>query len=156
MIVAVGSDHGGFCLKQTVIDAVTAQGHEVLDFGTNSDEAVDYPDFAKQVGEAVASGKARRGILLCGSGIGVNIAANKMVGVYASVCHDSYMAHQGVEHDNMNVLCLGSRVIGPEPAREIVASFLQARFMGDDPGQERHRKRVNKVLDLETKLKPKE
>ena len=156
MIVAVGSDHGGFCLKQTVIDAVTAQGHDVLDFGTNSAEAVDYPDFAKQVGEAVASGKAQRGILLCGSGIGVNIAANKMAGVYASVCHDSYMAHQGVEHDNMNVLCLGSRVIGPEPAREIVASFLKARFVGDDPGQERHRKRVNKVLDLETKLGPKE
>jgi ribose 5-phosphate isomerase B len=149
MKVAIGTDHGGFALKETVISQVLADGHEVIDLGTNSAEAVDYPDFAKKVGECVVSGQAERGILLCGSGIGVNIAANKIRGIYASVCHDSYMAHQGVEHDNMNVLCLGSRVIGPEPAREIVSSFLRARFVGNDAGQERHFKRVSKVREIE-------
>ena len=149
MKVAIGCDHGGFALKEIVIKAVQGAGHEVLDYGTFSADAVDYPDYAEQVGAAVVSGAAERGILLCGSGIGVNIAANKIKGVYASVCHDSYMAHQGVEHDNMNVLCLGSRVIGPEPAREIVTAFLSARFIGNDPGQERHKKRVAKVRNLE-------
>ena len=149
MKVAIGSDHGGFGLKDTVIQAVKSAGHEVIDLGTYSADTVDYPDFAEKVGKAILSGEAQRGILLCGSGIGVNIAANKINGIYASVCHDSYMAHQGVEHDNMNVLCIGSRVIGPEPAREIVRAFLDARFLGDDAGQERHRKRVNKVLNLE-------
>ena len=149
MIVALGSDHGGFGLKETISKAIVDAGHQVLDLGAYSADAVDYPDFAALVGEAIRTGKAQRGILLCGSGVGVNIAANKIQGIYASVCHDTYMAHQGVEHDNMNVLCIGARVIGPEPAREIVASFLGARFVGDDPGQERHRKRVNKVLTLE-------
>jgi ribose 5-phosphate isomerase B len=149
MKIAIGTDHGGFLLKETVVQQVKADGHEVIDFGTHTDAAVDYPDFARLVGDAIINGQADRGILLCGSGIGVNIAANKMRGIYASVCHDSYMAHQGVEHDNMNVLCLGSRVIGPEPAREIVSAFLNARFLGNDPGQERHRKRVAKVRSLE-------
>lgn len=149
MKIAIGTDHGGFLLKETVVQQVKADGHEVIDFGTLTDAAVDYPDFARLVGDAIINGQADRGILLCGSGIGVNIAANKMRGIYASVCHDSYMAHQGVEHDNMNVLCLGSRVIGPEPAREIVSAFLNARFLGNDPGQERHRKRVAKVRSLE-------
>lgn len=149
MKVALGCDHGGFLLKEAVAKQVVADGHEVLDLGTFSADAVDYPDYAKKVGEAILSGAAQRGILLCGSGIGVNIAANKISGIYASVCHDSYMAHQGVEHDNMNVLCLGARVIGIEPAREIVSTFLQARFIGNDPGMERHHNRVGKMLQIE-------
>lgn len=149
MKIAVASDHAGFPLKQTVIDAVRAAGHEAIDLGTNSVEAVDYPDFAEKVGRAVQTGQAERGIMLCGSAVGANIAANKMKGIYAGICHDTYSAHQGVEHDDMNVLCLGARIIGPEPAREIVAAFLGARFVGNDPGQERHQRRVGKVRKLE-------
>ncbi len=149
MKVAVGCDHAGFPLKETVLQALRAAGHEALDLGTNSSEAVDYPDFAEKVGRAILDGRAQRGIMLCGSAVGANIAANKMRGIYAGICHDSYSAHQGVEHDAMNVLCLGARIIGPEPAKEIVAAFLGARFVGNDPGQERHARRVGKIQQLE-------
>lgn len=149
MKVAVACDHAGFPLKQTVLEAVRAAGHEPLDLGTHSTAAVDYPDYAEKVGRAILAGEAERGIMLCGSAVGANIAANKLKGIYAGICHDTYSAHQGVEHDDMNVLCLGARIIGPEPAREIVQAFLNARFVGNDPGQERHQRRVGKVRKLE-------
>lgn len=149
MKIAIACDHGGFPLKQTVIDVVRTAGHEPVDLGTDSMESVDYPDFAEKLGRVIQAGDAQRGILLCGSGVGANIAANKMKGVYAGICHETYSAHQGVEHDDMNVLCLGARIIGPEPAKEIVAAFLKARFLGNDPGEERHARRVNKVRRLE-------
>ena len=149
MKIAIACDHGGFPLKETVIEAVRAAGHEVLDLGTDSAASVDYPDFAEKLGRAIQNGDAERGVLMCGSGVGANIAANKMNGVYAAICHDTYSAHQGVEHDDMNVLCLGSRIIGPEPAKEIVNAFLAARFVGNDPGEERHARRVEKVRKLE-------
>jgi ribose 5-phosphate isomerase B len=110
---------------------------------------VDYPDYAKKVGRAIQNSEAIRGILLCGSGVGACIAANKMKGVYACVCHDTYSAHQGVEHDDMNVLCIGTRIIGPELAKEIVTAFLAARFVDGDPGRERHARRVRKVRAME-------
>jgi ribose 5-phosphate isomerase B len=149
MKIAIACDHGGFPLKATILETVRQAGHEPLDLGTHSTASVDYPDYAEKVGHAVQSGEAQRGILLCGSGIGACIAANKMKGIYAGVCHDTYSAHQGVEHDDMNVLCLGARIIGPELAREIVLAFLSARFVGNDPGQERHARRVQKVRKLE-------
>ena len=149
MKIAIACDHGGFQLKQTVIDVLRAAGHEPLDLGTDSMDSVDYPDFAEKLGRAIQSGEARRGIILCGSGVGANIAVNKMKGIYGAICHDIYSAHQGVEHDDMNVLCLGARILGPEPAKEIVAAFLGARFMGNDPGEERHARRVGKVRKLE-------
>ena len=149
MKIAIACDHGGFPLKQRVMDVVQSAGCEALDLGTDSMESVDYPDFAEKLGRAIQSGKAERGILMCGSGVGANIAANKMKGVYAAICHDTYSAHQGVEHDDMNVLCLGARIIGPEPAREIVEAFLGARFVGNDAGEERHARRVKKVRELE-------
>jgi len=149
MKVAVSCDHAGFPLKQTVLEAVRAAGHEPLDLGTHSTAAVDYPDYAEKAAHAILSGEAERGIMLCGSAVGANIAANKIRGIYAGICHDTYSAHQGVEHDDMNVLCLGARIIGPEPAREIVAAFLGARFVGNDPGQERHKRRVGKIRKLE-------
>ena len=149
MKVAVACDHAGFPLKQIVLEAVRAAGHEPLDLGTHSTEAVDYPDYAEKAARAILDGEAQRGILLCGSAVGANIAANKIKGVYAGICHDTYSAHQGVEHDDMNVLCLGARIIGPEPAREIVVAFLGARFVGNDPGQERHKRRVGKIRKLE-------
>jgi ribose 5-phosphate isomerase B len=136
-------------LKDVVLEAVLAGGHEIIDLGTFSSEAVDYPDYAEKVGAVIQTGEAERGILLCGSGVGACIAANKMNGVYSAVCHDTYSAHQGVEHDDMNVLCLGSRIIGPEMVRELVSAFLAARFVGNDPGQERHKRRVGKVRILE-------
>ncbi len=150
MKIAVACDHAGFPLKETILQAITAAGHEALDLGTHSAEAVDYPDYAAKLGRAILAGQAQRGILLCGSAVGANIAANKMRGIYAGICHDTYSAHQGVEHDDMNVLCMGARILGPEPAREIVAAFLGARFVGNDPGQERHARRVGKVKALET------
>jgi len=147
--IAVACDHGGFPLKEAVLEIVRAAGCEPLDLGAFSAESVDYPDYAEKLGRAIQGGEAERGILLCGSGVGACIAANKMKGVYAGVCHDTYSAHQGVEHDDMNVLCLGARVIGAELAKEIVAAFLEARFIGDNPGQERHARRVSKVRKLE-------
>jgi ribose 5-phosphate isomerase B len=149
MKIAVACDHAGFPLKAMVLDVVRVAGHEALDFGTGSTVAVDYPDFAEKVGHALQNGTVDRAILLCGSGVGASIAANKMKGVYAAVCHDTYSAHQGVEHDDMNTLCIGPRIIGPEPAREIVNAFLGARFVGNDPGEERHKRRVGKVRRLE-------
>jgi ribose 5-phosphate isomerase B len=146
--------HGGargFALKETVLTVVRKTGHEPLDLGVFSTEPVDYPDLAERLGSALLAGEAQRGILLCGSGVGACIAANKIRGVYAGVCHDTYSAHQGVEHDDMNVLCLGARVIGPELVREIVAAFLSARFLGNERGQERHLRRVGKIQRLEEK-----
>lgn len=145
MRVAIACDHGGFPLKASVIEAVRSLGHEVVDFGVDSEERVDYPDFAEKAGRALQRGEVERAILICASGIGVNIAANKMRGVYAGVCHDTYSAHQGVEHDNMNTLCLGGRIIGPELAKEIVRAFLTARFLGED----RYQRRFEKVRILE-------
>jgi len=150
MKIAIACDHGGFPLKQIVIDVVRAAGYEPLDLGTDSMESVDYPDYAEKLGRAIQSGEAKRGILMCGSGVGANIAANKMKGVYAAICHDTYSAHQGVEHDDMNVLCMGARIIGVEPAKEVVEAFLGARFAGNDAGEERHARRVGKVRRLES------
>lgn len=148
MKLALGCDHAGFPLKETVLAACASVGVEVLDLGTNSTEPVDYPDVARAVGEQLQKGAAPLGILLCGSGVGVSIAANKMRGVRAAVCHDSYSAHQGVEHDNMNVLTIGARVVGPALASELVLAFLRARYTGE----ERHARRLRKVLLLEAEL----
>lgn len=150
MKVAVACDHAGFPLKETVLAAVRAAGHEAIDLGTYSAESVDFPDYAVKVGEAIQRGEAERGILICGSGIGACIAANKMKGVYASICHDTYSAAQGVMHDAMNVLCLGGRVIGPELAKALVSAFLNARYIGNDPGGERLARRVAKIRKLES------
>jgi ribose 5-phosphate isomerase B len=149
MKIAVGCDHAGFPLKDAVIEAVKAAGHEVIDVGAYNTESSDYPDFAKKVGEKVQSGETERGILICGSGIGACIAANKMKGVYASICHDTYSAAQGVMHDAMNVLCMGGRVIGPELVKVLVPAFLNARYQGNDPGGERLAKRVGKIKAIE-------
>jgi ribose 5-phosphate isomerase B len=149
MKIAVGCDHGGFPLKGTVIESVKAAGHEVIDVGTFSADAVDFPDFTKKVGEKIQSGEAERGIVICGSGIGAAISANKMKGVYASICHDTYSAAQGVEHDAMNVLCMGGRVIGPELVKVIVPAFLNAHYLGDSKGGERFAKRVGKIKNME-------
>jgi ribose 5-phosphate isomerase B len=147
MRIAVASDHAGFPLKDTVIEAVRAAGHEVIDLGTNSTESVDYPDFAEKLGQSILAGQADRGVLVCGSGVGACIAANKMDGIYAGVCHDVYSARQGVEHDDMNVLCLGARIIGPALVPDLVSAFLGAQFSSD----ERHRRRVGKIRSLERK-----
>jgi ribose 5-phosphate isomerase B len=149
MKVVVGFDHAGFPLKQTVLDAVRKAGHEPIDVGTNTADPVDFPDYAEKVGRAIQSGEAERGILCCGSGIGACIADNKMKGVYASICHDTYSAAQGVMHDDMNVLCLGGRVIGPETVKQVVPAFLNARFLGNDAGGERLARRVNKIHAIE-------
>ena len=149
MKIAVGFDHAGFPLKQIVLEAVRLAGHDPIDLGTNGTEPVDFPDFTEKVGRAIQSGEAERGILVCGSGIGACIAANKMKGVYASICHDTYSAAQGVMHDNMNVLCLGGRVIGPELAKALIPAFLNARYLGNDAGGERLAKRVAKIHKLE-------
>jgi ribose 5-phosphate isomerase B len=149
MKVAVGCDHGGFALKDVVLEAVKAAGHEVIDVGTFSPEAVDFPDFTKKVGEKVQSGEADRGILICGSGIGAAIAANKMKGVYASICHDTYSAAQGVAHDAMNVLCLGGRVVGPELVKVLILAFLNAHYLGVEKNGERFARRVNKIKVME-------
>ena len=149
MKIAVGCDHAGFPLKDAVIESVKAAGHEVIDVGTYSTAAVDFPDFTRKVGEKIQSGEAERGILVCGSGIGASIAANKMKGIYAAICHDTYSAAQGVMHDAMNVLCLGGRVIGPELVKVLVPAFLNARYQGNDPGGERLAKRVGKIKEME-------
>lgn len=149
MKIAVGFDHAGFPLKETVLKAVEAAGHEPIDMGTNSAEPMDFPDITEKVGRAVQTGEAERGILVCGSGVGACIAANKMKGVYASICHDTYSAAQGVLHDDMNLLCLGGRVIGPELARALIPAFLNAKYLGNDPGGERLARRVNKIHKME-------
>lgn len=149
MKIAVGFDHAGFPLKEVVLNTVRAAGHEPIDFGANSSEPVDYPDYAEKVGRAVQNGEAERGILVCGSGIGACIAANKMKGVYASICHDTYSAAQGVKHDDMNVLCLGGRVVGAELAKAVIAAFLGAHYIGNEPGGERLARRVAKIHRIE-------
>ncbi len=143
--VAVGGDHAGFPLKQLVVELLGKQAAAVIDCGTHSEASCDYPDFAVAVAKEIISGRADRGILVCGSGVGVSVAANKIKGIRASICHDTYSAHQGVEHDDMNVLCIGARIIGSELAFEIIRSFLNARY---EPA-ERHARRLNKVMQLE-------
>ena len=143
--VALGADHGGFALKNELVTRLRSM-YEIVDLGAHTlDPDDDYPDFAGAVARAVASVQAERGILICGSGVGACIAANKVPGVRACLCHDTYSAHQGVEHDDMNVLCLGARVVGLELAMELVTAFLEARFSGE----ERHRRRLEKVLNIE-------
>ncbi|TAM81603.1 MAG: ribose 5-phosphate isomerase B [Acidobacteria bacterium] len=146
MRIAIGADHAGFTMKEELAAEVRKLGHDLLDVGAHrSDPSDDYPDFAEAVGMAIIEGKAERGVLICGSGVGVSVAANKMPGIRAAVCHDAYSAHQGVEHDNMNVLVLGSRIIGAELARELVRTYLAARFTNE----ERHRRRLAKVDNIE-------
>ena len=149
MKIAVGFDHGGFPLKQTVLDTVRAAGHEPIDMGTDSAESVDFPDFTEKVGLAIQNGEAERGIIVCGSGVGACIAANKMKGIYASICHDTYSAAQGVAHDDMNVLCLGARVVGVELAVVLIQAFLGAEYQGNKAGGERLARRVGKIHKLE-------
>ncbi|HEX9797955.1 MAG TPA: ribose 5-phosphate isomerase B [Anaerolineales bacterium] len=145
MKVALAADHAGFPLKQEMLGLVESLGHQPIDLGTDSTEPVDYPDFAAKLGRSLQAGEAQRGILVCGSGVGAAIAANKLRGIRAGLCHDTYSAHQGVEHDDMNVLTLGARVIGPALAAELVTAFLAATFSGE----ERHERRLRKVAALE-------
>jgi len=145
MRIALAADHAGYALKQHLLGVVRALGHEVTDLGTDSEAPVDYPDFAEKLGLAVREGRVDRGVLLCGSGVGASVAANKIPGVRAAVCHDGYSAHQGVEHDDMNVLVLGARVIGPALADDLVKTFVAARYTHE----ERHERRLGKVKALE-------
>ena len=145
MIIALGADHGGFPLKKYIVDAIESSGNRVLDLGTFDETPVDYPDYAQSVADALVDEQAQRGVLLCGSGVGACVAANKIAGIRACLCHDTYSAHQGVEHDDLNILCLGARVIGPALAVELVESFLRARFSGEA----RHRRRLGKIAALE-------
>jgi RpiB/LacA/LacB family sugar-phosphate isomerase len=145
MRIVVGADHAGFDLKQVLAAYLRHRGHQVLDIGTNSDDPVDYPDYAAALSQAILDGRAERGVLICGSGVGSSVAANKVPGIRAGLCHNTYSARQGVEHDDMNVLVLGARVIGIEVARELVDSFLSAEFNGE----ERHRRRVEKIKAIE-------
>lgn len=145
MKIVIAGDHAGFPLKQHLANKLREEGHEVVDLGAHDETPSDYPDFARLVGKAVTSGSAERGILVCGSGIGACVAANKMKGIRAGIAHDTYSGHQGVEHDDMNILCLGARIIGPAPALEIARAFLAARFTNED----RHARRVKKILDIE-------
>jgi len=147
MRIVIGADHAGFDLKQIIAEDLRRMGHDVIDKGTGSNAPVDYPDFAEPVGRAVLDEGAERGVLICGSGVGASVAANKIPGIRAGLCHDSYSAHQGVEHDDMNVLVLGARVIGVELAHELVSIFLAAKFTGE----ERHCRRVGKIKALEAK-----
>lgn len=147
MRIALGSDHAGFDLKQDLDSFISGLGHEIVDVGTTSRDPVDYPDFSEAVGLAVKDGRAERGVLICGSGVGASVAANKIPGVRAGLCHDTYSAHQGVEHDEMNVLVMGARVIGVELAHELVRAYLAAKFSGE----ERHRRRLEKVKEIEAR-----
>ena len=149
MRIAVGSDHAGFALKQEVAECLRRDGHEVIDVGTHSTAPADYPDSAEALGNAVRQGKAERGVLICGSGVGASAAANKLPGIRAAICHDAYSAHQGVEHDDMNVLVLGGRVVGPALAEELVRTFVAARFSNE----ERHLRRLGKLKALETRYR---
>jgi len=145
MRIAIAADHAGFPIKDEVINYVQSAGHDVIDLGTYNQEPVDYPDYALKVGRAIQDNQSDRGIVICGSGVGATIAANKIKGVYACVCHDTYSAHQGVEHDNMNVLCLGSRILGIELVKEIVSAFLAAKFIHDG----RFLRRFEKICAIE-------
>src|SRR5580692_1816535 len=147
MKVVIGSDHAGFQLKNTMGDLLRSMGNDVLDIGAFNENPSDYPDFAEAVGRTVLDGKAERGVLICGSGVGASVAANKLPGIRAGICHDTYSAHQGVEHDNMNVLVLGSRIVGVALAQDLVRAFMGARFTNE----ERHVRRLGKVKALETK-----
>ena len=149
MNVAVAFDHRGVHLRDTLLEILAADGHSVVDLGTDTDaNRVDYPDKARELGEAVLDGRAERGILVCGSGVGASVAACKIAGIRGAICHDTYSAHQGVEHDDMNVLCLGSEVIGPSLAAELVRAFLGARF----DGGERYVQRLEKVAAMEREM----
>ena len=148
MKLVVGSDHAGFQLKNETASLLKSLGHDVLDVGAYDERPSDYPDFAEAVGRAVLDGRAERGVLICGSGVGASVAANKLVGIRAGMCHDTYSAHQGVEHDNMNVLVLGSRVVGVKLAEDLVKAFLGAQFTRE----ERHVRRLAKVKALEDKM----
>lgn len=148
MKIALAADHAGFEMKRDLAGKLAKDGHEVLDLGTHSAAAVDYPDYAEAVADMLRQGQAERGIIVCGSGAGVSIAASKFPGIRAAVAHDTYTARQAVEHDDMNVLCLGSRVVGAALARELVDTFLRAQFSGD----ERHLRRLAKIHDFETRF----
>lgn len=145
MIIAIGCDHAGFPLKDRIIREVQNAGHAVIDCGTFDTEPCDYPDIARRVAEAILGGAAQRGIIACGSGVGATVTANKVPGIRAGLCHDTFSARQGVEDDDMNVLCLGGRVVGPEVAGEAIRAFLCAEFSG----AERHRRRVDKIKATE-------
>ncbi|HEX8131001.1 MAG TPA: ribose 5-phosphate isomerase B [Pyrinomonadaceae bacterium] len=146
MKIAIGADHGGYPLNEHIIEILKGAGHDIIDFGTHDGtQPDDYPDYAVKVGEAVCDGAAECGIIICGSGVGASVAANKLRGVRAALCADTYSAHQSREHDDCNVLCLGARVVGIEVATEIVRAFVDARFNGE----ERHQRRLDKVLDIE-------
>ena len=148
MKVVIGSDHAGFRLKNAMGDLIRLLSHSVLDVGAFNENPSDYPDFAEAVGRAVLDGRAERGVLICGSGIGASVAANKLLGIRAGICHDTYSGHQGVEHDNMNVLVMGSRVVGEKLAEDVVRAFLAAKFTNE----ERHVRRLAKVDTLERKM----
>jgi ribose 5-phosphate isomerase B len=145
MKITIGSDHAGFELKKMLIDHLQQCGHQMTDVGTDSTVPVDYPDYAEAVALGVLQGRSERGILICGSGVGASVAANKLPGIRAGLCHDCYSAHQGVEHDDLNLLVLGSRVIGPELAKDLCITFLNARFTNED----RHRRRLEKIHAIE-------
>ena len=146
MKISLAADHNGFDLKREISDQLKNEGHEVIDVGPHSHDPLDdYPDYAKKLADSVSRGESLRGIMICGSGVGASVASNKVKGIRAAVCHDIYSAHQGVEHDDMNVLCLGSRIVGSEVARELVKAFITAEYTGE----ERHQRRLDKVLDME-------
>lgn len=145
MILAIGADHGGFQLKKIIVDFLKNLGHDVNDVGTYSDEPVDYPDYARAVSKKIMMKNAERGILICGSGVGTCVAANKFPGIRAAICHDTFSAHQGVEDDNINILCLGARVVGHELAKDIVKVWLSSSFSG----AERHIRRLSKIDEIE-------
>ncbi len=147
MKIAIAADHAGFELKGIVKAHLAREGHDIVDLGTHDSTPVDYPDFAEAVGDAIAHRRAERGILICGSGVGVSVAANKRRGVRAGLCHDHYSAHQGVEHDDMNVLCIGARIVGREVVLDLVDAFVGARFSGEP----RHAARLQKLLRIEEK-----
>ena len=148
MRIALAADHAGYDMKRDLAAALRTQGHDVLDLGTHSTAPVDYPDCAESVAGALRDGRADRGVIVCGSGAGVSIAANKFPGIRAAVCHDGYTARQAVEHDDLNVLCLGARVIGPALALDLATAFLGATFSGE----ERHQRRLNKILAIEKRF----
>jgi ribose 5-phosphate isomerase B len=145
MKIAIACDHAGFPIKETVLEVIKAMGHETVDYGTYSTDSVDYPDFVKKAGQALQERHADRAIIICGSGVGACIAANKMQGVYAAICHDTYSARQGVEHDHMNALCLGGRIVGPEVVKELVKAYLE----GVPSQDERHLRRLKKTRAIE-------
>ena len=148
MVIAIAADHGGFHLKVPIVEFLKSLGYGVVDLGTQSEAPVDYPDYARAVAQEISYKRAKRGILICGSGVGACVAANKFPGIRAAICHDTFSAHQGVEDDDMNVLCLGARVIGTELAKEIVRIWLSASFSG----AERHRRRLSKIDEIERKF----